>query len=196
MKWTADSFSLVSGITEGIKQDQGSPISISFFGRRDGLPPPLDGFSSSCCSFSLERTKNKTICLLVGQIVISLLWSLHLHLPFCSHLFAYGSMKGLRGASSKLLFDEMGAARCSPMHPSEDSKDLVLHDKHKKWSFYARWSPAVQDKIASHYSVAETDWNPVQKYILVHLKWWCCSSLAGYLVAHSYFSVYQWGGIL
>lgn len=54
-------------------------------------------------------------------------------------------------------FDETmkGTAYCSAVHPNEDSSNLVLHDKHKKWSFYARSSPVVQGKMVLHLCMTE-----------------------------------------
>lgn len=56
-------------------------------------------------------------------------------------------------------FDETrkGIAYCSAVHPNEDSSNLVLHDKHKKWSFYARSSPVVQGKMALHLCMTEAE---------------------------------------
>lgn len=50
-----------------------------------------------------------------------------------------------------------GTAYCSPVQPSEDSGNLVLHDKHKKWSFYARSSPVMQGKTALHHRMIEAE---------------------------------------
>lgn len=43
------------------------------------------------------------------------------------------------------------------MHPNEDSSNLVLHDKHKKWSFYAKASRVVQGKMVLHLCMTEAE---------------------------------------
>ena len=50
-----------------------------------------------------------------------------------------------------------GTAYCPAVHPNEDSSNLVLHDKHKKWSFYARSSPVVQGKMVLHLFTTEAE---------------------------------------
>lgn len=59
----------------------------------------------------------------------------------------------------ELWFDKTrkGAAYWSAMHSNEDSSNRVLHDKHKKWSFYARSSPVVQGKRVLHLCTTETE---------------------------------------
>lgn len=58
-----------------------------------------------------------------------------------------------------LWCDEMRkrAAYCSAVHPNEDSSNLVLHEKHKNWSFYARSSPVVHGKMVLHICMTEAE---------------------------------------
>lgn len=43
------------------------------------------------------------------------------------------------------------------MHLNEDSSNLVLHDKHKKWSLYAKAFPVVQGKMVLHFCMTEAE---------------------------------------